>query len=1153
MTFKTLHSNRVEKLSDSLIAELATHPLQDPLAPEFVLVDNRVLGEWLNLQIAQQQGIATNIRYIQPHELFWLLARRLVSAAIPYETPLSKPEMTWKLYGLLDDKNLLAQEVMQPVRDYLADDANRDLKRYQLASSVADLFDQYLIYRPDWILKWQNKNNAENMKNENEAWQCELFNHLVNETSNKNTNQNVNKWPHRAAIEKKLLNVLHEETTKIKEKIPFSRLSVFGITSMPPNLVHLLSGLGRSVTVNAYILNPCQMYWSLISSARELAKKESHSEFAQDQHYEIGNPLLASQGVQVRDFIGLMQNAGDLDPVFLFDENNTVNSLLESMQQEIRDLEYKGESALSDYVVTGKKKSLPGGDGNTTDIIPSVHIHCCHSVMREVEVLHDQIRDMLARNPDMHPRDIVVMMPRVAPYVACIHAVFNSVEENKRLHYHISDRTQLEESPLLNCFETLLKLPESRFELSRMLSVLEVPAVQRRFGIDAEDFFAIKRWLVDSGVRWGIDAAHRKSFGLPEYSESSWEFGFNRLMAGYAMTADDTSTASIVSFAKGLAVQPYDRIEGSNSASFDALLRFWQSLMDWKNNLTKPATPHAWAERLRELLEIFFEPLDESEVLAIKTVRNHLQMLDQAEERLWYSGELTLKVIRDVIKPSLEQMTSGQNHWREGVKFCSLMPMRGVPFKAVHILGMNREDYPRSIEKRSFDLMYRDHRPGDRASRIDDRWLFLEALLSARRYFHVSYVGRDLYRNEKREPSVVLSELIDYCNHGYDLPKNYLFTEHALQPFSDKYFRQDKSDLSSRLVSFNEEAWRIANAKHRQNTYSSIGEDRWKTSENMSTSVNTEAQVVSLDDFVTFFTKPWNWFFTRKHKVWLDVEEDAVDDEENFSGVDALDRWQLRKDLIAMVNALDEVPEDCEAKRDKLINELAELRAAEGRWPLGNAGENEKQGLQNLKTDYLWTSYEKNIKPVLFKTEIGSGKKRLTIEGELPITEEGCLLLHSPGKNTTDKRLDFYIRLAFSKNLSLKDPGFKEALACFFDDKSGYRKIRIRFMDLAEDNQFLNLLASLYLAYQQTGLPFEPELSTAIANTEDDDDRTVKIDKAWNGDQWNTGIARDSKKRFYFGHIETLKSPDFLSVSEQIGAAIKRIDDVIASNAKAKS
>jgi len=979
----------------------------------------------------------------------------------------------------------------------------------------------------------------EKLKKENEAWQCELFNRLVGDAPKQNI------WPHRAAIEKKLLNVLHGDAVNVKGKIPFGRLSVFGITSMPPNLVHLLSGLGRSVTVNTYILNPCQMYWSLISSARELAKKESYSEFAQDQHYEIGNPLLASQGVQVRDFIGLMQNAGDLDPVFLFDESSTANSLLESIQQEIRDLEYKGESALSDYVVAGQKKSLPKQDGNTPEIIPSIHIHRCHSVMREVEVLHDQIRDMLARNPDMHPRDIVVMMPRVAPYVACIHAVFNSVEEKKRLDYHISDRTPLEESPLLHCFETLLKLPESRFELSQVLSVLEVPAVQRRFGIDADDFFTLKRWLVDSGVRWGIDAAHRQSLGLPEYSESSWEFGFNRLMAGYAMTADDTSTASIVSFAKGLAVQPYDRIEGSNSACFDALLRFWQSLMEWKNSLTKPATPHVWAERLRELLEIFFEAVDESEIVAIKTLRNHLQMLDQAEERLWYSGELTLKVIRDVIKPSLEQMASGQNHWREGVKFCSLMPMRGVPFKAVYILGMNREDYPRRIEKRSFDLMVHDHRPGDRASRIDDRWLFLEALLSARRYFHVSYVGRDLYRNEKREPSVLLSELIDYCNHGYNLPKNYLLTEHALQPFSDKYFRQDKSDLSSRLVSFNEEAWCIANAKYQYQVNNFPGEMRWHISGASSITENSEITTASLEDFVVFFTKPWNWFFTRKHKVWLDVEEDAIDDEENFGRGDALEHWQSRKDLLAMVNALEEAPEDCEVKRDELINALAVLRAAEGHWPLGNAGEEEKQGLQDIKTDYLWASYGKNIKPVLFRTEIGSGKNQLIVEGELPITEEGCLLLHSPSKDKTEKRLDFYIRQAFARK-----ENFKESMAQFFG-----KKIHLQLQSISEKENaaFLNLLASLYIQYQQTGLPFEPELSTAIANTEDDDDRKVTIDKAWNGGQWNIGIARDSKKRFYFGHIEAIKSQSFLSVSEQIGIAIKCIDDVVSASAKAKS
>lgn len=1116
------------------MAELAAAPLADPLAVEYVLVDNRVLGDWLNLQIAQQQGIAANIRYIQPHELFWLLARCLVSASLPEQTPLSKAEMTWKLYGLLDERSpagqaLLAQNSMAPVRAYLLGDERRDLKRYQLAGSVADLFDQYMIYRPDWILKWQ-ENRAVLDANDNESWQRELFRALLFQTPG---GEQAPAWPHRAAIEKKLLQQLALETSAhLREQLPFTRLSVFGITSMPPMLVQLLAGLGRSIDVHTYVLNPCQEYWSLISSARELAKKEAHSEYAEDQHYEIGNPLLASQGVQVRDFIALLQNVGDSypefpDPEFLFagddcaDEEST-DSLLAAIQREIRELRYKGEAAQSDYVSSGCKQTVTECSAAPDKSIASIHIHKCHSVMREVEVLQDQLRDMLAQNPDLSTRDIVVMMPRVAPYVACIHAVFNSGDESKRLDYHISDRTALEESPLLHSLLNLLKLPESRLPLSEILALLEVPALQRRFELDADSYVLLKQWLVESGMRWGIDAAHRQSLDLPAYADASWEFAFNRLMAGYAMTADVNIAA-------------YDLIEGGNSAVLDALLQFWQTVMEWRKILTTDTTAKLWAERLRNLLEIFFDASDEQEVQAVKAACNSFAVLDELETQQWFTGTVSLEVIRELLQPVLAQQAPAQHHWREGIKFCSLMPMRGVPFKVIYVMGMNMEDYPRRIDKRSFDLMRHQYRPGDRASRVDDRWLFLEALLSARRYFHISYIGRDMYRNEKREPSVVLSELIDYCQHGYELPPGYLLTEHPLQPFSEQYFRRDKQGLSSRLLSFNSEAWHIANAKQGASATDEDADQRWRQGGENAKVVDS----VALEDFIQFFTKPSAWFFSKKHHVWLDVEDETVNDDENFGGFIGIDKWALRNELIHAANAEPQRPTDLATAHEQQIEALVSLRKAQGHWPLGLPGAMEKIRLaHDVSADYLWASYGRQ--KISDRIRIGSGANSLLIAAEFPVLTDGTLIIHSASSYGDDKKLDFYIRTALLKKMQRQDFVFNKAQACFYKSGSstGDEILAEKILE-PENERFLSLLAELYCHYQDSGLPFEPELSRALAKTDDAAEREEITEEAWHkNSQWSSGIASVSKKRSYYGSLAALNSASFYAVSENLWKAV---------------
>ena len=74
------------------------------------------------------------------------------------------------------------------------------------------------------------------------------------------------------------------------------------------------------------------------------------------------------------------------------------------------------------------------------------------------------------------------------------------------------------------------------------------------------------------------------------------------------------------------------------------------------------------------------------------------------------------------------------------VSFCTLLPMRSIPFRVVCLLGMNDGDYPRRQTGNSLDLMQYHRQKGDRSRHDDDRYLFLEALLAAQDYFYISYV-----------------------------------------------------------------------------------------------------------------------------------------------------------------------------------------------------------------------------------------------------------------------------------------------------------------------------------------------------------------------------------------------------------------------------
>jgi exodeoxyribonuclease V gamma subunit len=1113
-------SNRIETLRDQWVSAMAV-PLPDPLQPEYVLIDNAVMGQWLNAQLAQQQRIAANIRYIQPHELFWLLARAVVSADLPKETPLSKQEMLWKLYADLDDADLLQQPAMQLVKHYLAGDDNHDLKRYQLAASVADLFDQYLIYRPQWMQCWA-QGQCVRSGDANECWQQLLWQRLAQGQQ------------HRAVIEKDLLTALDvNDTAQIT--LPMQRLFVFGITTMPPHFVEMLMLLGKHISIEMFAINPSREYWFDIRSEKALAKQSRKKLLTNDV---IGNPLLASQGQQVREFIESIYARYDQ---YVFNEQALFcdvgsASLLHSIQQEILDLQYCGEEARRDVLEKSHNKQVVPAD-ELTKKINSIHVHSCHSALREVEVLHDQLLAMFSHDPSLNPRDVVVMMPQVAPYVPYIETIFGATAE--QLPYHITDRSWQEEVPLLNVVDSLLSLPSSRFPLSDILAMLEVPAVQTKFGLNREGFERLKPWLRDAGVRWGIDAAHRESLQLPAYSEFSWEFAINRLMAGYAMQGKGET--AIVDFGdEHLSVAPYDDIEGGAADVLCSFLQYWQKLLQYRSALAEPSTLNEWSERLSQLLEDFIEPQTDEEKLAMREVRKQISLLRKANR--WFTASVPLSVVCAALQPALRSTAYTGHPWREGIKFCCLLPMRGVPFRVVYLLGMNQSDYPKRSTQVSFDLMRADYQVGDRSRRVDERWLFLEALLSARDAFHISYIGRDQRKNEVRQPSVVVSELLDYLRYGYVLPNStpkvseekalmqWLVTEHPLQPFNPIYFSKNHDN---RYVSFNRQAFAIASHKLMPNK--APVNYTWHSSEKSESSIE-----VSLESFVRFFSSPAQWYFRDRHAgVNLKVAADDISDVDLFALENGLDNWLAKNTLIQLADSSPELKDSAEYSVEQrvaaMVATLERQWKAEGRWPLGVGGDSLRASL--LETvDVAWLDARHHLKGETTShsgsCEFKTSRGKLILHGSLLCVGE-TYLFHTASSEQEKYLWQFAIQSAFA-GVALSDR-IKNTLIVFWKNK---RK-DIDQLDKKSSKVFLAILAELYMQYRDGGLPFAVEASLKYKPTYDDDNDSWEkvVQAAWYGSDYTAGIAGDTHNLSYYIGIERLQDKAFLTVAQTIAAA----------------
>ena len=758
--------NRLEILADRL-AEVVSRPLATALEPETVIVQSRGMERWVSMALARRNGICANMAFPFPNAFLDDLFRRILPD-LPDPSPFDPEILTFRIMKRLPA--FLERPAFADLKRYLVDDT-KGVKLYQLAVRVADLFDQYLVFRPEMIFQWEAGQGDDGPDN---LWQAELWRDL----------SHGKEKVHRARLHRNLL--LRLDTLPVAAVGLPSRISVFGISYLPPFHLQALAGLARISPVYLFLLNPCREYWADILSRRamhRLTRKIARGTVDADAlHMEQGHPLLASLGGLGKEFlVSISATEAHIEDCFVpVDEH----SLLSSLQADIFYLRDHSDSRPADRVAIG--------DAGPTAADASIQIHACHGPLREIEVLHDRLLALFEEHPDLRPRDVIVMAPDIVAYTPYIRAVFDTqTDAGQTIPYSIADQGAGSNKGVLRSFLSLLDLKGSRFEATRVLGLLELPGIKERFDLTAADLTTIARWVRDVNIRWGRDAAGRMRIGLPGLAENTWQAGIDRLLLGYAMPGSDRRMFD--------GILPYDHIEGSEALVLGRFIAFLQHLFEWSERLEQSMPPADWRDVFIELLERFIA-VDEDAEQEVQQLRRSLENFGCLEERAGFAVPLELEVVRTHLENTLERTHAGGGFISGGVTFCAMLPMRSIPFEVVCLIGMNTAAFPRESTPLGFDLMARFPRPGDRSRRRDDKYLFLEALVSAARVFYISYVGQSVQDNSDIPPSVIVSELIDTIEGSYGIPAVDLVVRHPLQAYSPRYF--DDSDPALFSYSF---------------------------------------------------------------------------------------------------------------------------------------------------------------------------------------------------------------------------------------------------------------------------------------------------------------------------------------------------------------
>ncbi|MFC3394581.1 exodeoxyribonuclease V subunit gamma [Brenneria rubrifaciens] len=978
--FTVYHSNQLDILKRLMVELIKRQPLQDPFQQEVVLVQSPGMAQWLQIELAGHFGIAANIHFPLPGVFLWEMCRHVLPD-IPKESAFSKEAMTWKLMHLLPEQ--LEQPDFAPLRHYLRDDEDQR-KRYQLAGRIADLFDQYLIYRPQWIAQWQAGNTVDGL-GVNQSWQAALWRALVDYTRELQQPE----W-HHAILYQRFIQTLEQAKTCPAGLPP--RVFICGISALPPIYLQALRALARHIDVHLLFTNPCRHYWSDIQDYKFLARlktrhrrlhrwdsaqpencrplfrdpQQADGLFNVEGEQRLNNPLLASWGKLGRDHLYLLAELDDVQEVDAFVELDADN-LLQTLQHDILELEDRTVVAVSkaSLETSVKKRPLDRHDR-------SIEIHACHSPQREVEVLHDRLLAMMADDPELTPRDIIVMMADIDGYTPFIQAVFGNAPVERHLPFAISDRRARHAHPALQAVISLLDLPNSRFTAEQVLTLLEVPALAARFGIQEEGLRRLRLWVAESGIRWGLDDDNVRELALPPTGQHTWRFGLTRMLLGYAMDSRAGEWQGVL---------PYDESSGLVAELAGQLAELLMQLNVWRQRLRQPRSLADWLPLCRQLLETFFDADSETEAVLALIEKQWQQVLGMGMAAR-YPQAVPVSLLRDELSHRLDQERLSQRFLAGTINFCTLMPMRSIPFKVVCLLGMNDGVYPRTLPPLGFDLMGKNTKRGDRSRRDDDRYLFLEAMLSAQSKLYISYIGRSIQDNTRRYPSVLVSELTEYIAQSHYLPGDealdiddsaervarHLRYEHSRMPFDAKNFLAEPAPQS-----FASE-WLAAARRQGQSQPdfdSELPQVRYTD--------------ISLDALKRFYRHPIRAFFQLRLGVSFMLQNDELLDEEPFT-VDNLSRYQLNTELLNTLIA--------EEDPDRLYRRV---RAAGG-LPFGAFGELYWQSQQEEMTDLAARIREEMTPDAAESLEIDIRIDDRHIRGWLAQVLPDGLLRWRPGK-----------------------------------------------------------------------------------------------------------------------------------------------------------
>lgn len=882
-------SNRIEKLYNQLKSSLFSKTTINPFESRIIIVPSPAIKSWLLIEMAKD----TDLRVAMGVEIL------LLDQAIEKLTLKRKLGNSLEL-GLMIEveiKKMIYEqpenrEKWQSLFDYLKIKKENPKISHQtekrlnsLSQKLSSLFLQYGIYGGEMINSFEENS---------EDFQIELWKTIFLKKN----------WPY---LQKELKeNTLHSSLNNSDS----THVHLFSLSFISKAHYDFFCRVSKQVSVHYYFLSPCQAFWSDIRSDREQVQLQRYLQKISasspkttelDEYLRDQNPLLANFGKLGREMAKLIEMSDAVtESEYMISEGIAEYSQYQEFEFYEFDFEpgfltllkaIQADLSLLRNPSTDKKIVLDQDDD-------SIQIHVASSPSREIQILYDTLLALIKKNENENPilpGNIIVMAPDIMDYEPFIHSVFGSDES--LLNYHVLDLHMPSQNKLVQSFNHLISLPQNRFSADSLLDLFNGSYFQTCHSLTIEEINQIRQWFADADLRWGLSHEDRNELITKDHctkkiagsSETgTLNYCLDRLLAAIAVGTldDDTLNAELERL-------PIQGVEASDALLLGKLAKLIHSLKDDLRILSDGTemTLKNWATYLDCLSLAYFGINETSDQLT----NEELVLLNQFDEFRRASEKFKTELFSfNTIKSYLElgfkrEKLDFQETELNSVRFCSMLPMRAVPAAVVVLIGMNEGAFPRNDTKNSLDLCQMSSLSDYSPSKTDyDRYLFLEALLSARQYFILSYVGYSLSESKETNGALVITELSEVIDSGYLIGEakfsDVAIKKHPFNAYDSKYFEKKSGFIS--FSNFNYKLGLKFNDSQKTKKHQFISD--FKTAEIEDTPLfNSTGSpypelIIDLKELSNFARNPLKVYFNQTLGIYLKNHEPEFKVDEDF-------------------------------------------------------------------------------------------------------------------------------------------------------------------------------------------------------------------------------------------------------------------------------